>query len=47
MFALCGSWIVSPTEGADWVVTTSHFYLLEKNYFVACSGPLVLIFNEG
>jgi hypothetical protein len=37
----------SPTEGADWVVTTSHFNLLEKFYIVACSGPVILNFNKG
>jgi hypothetical protein len=39
--------MVSPTEGADWVVTTSHVNLLEKFYFVASSGPVVLISNNG
>jgi hypothetical protein len=29
------------------VVTTSHFNLLEKVYFVACSGTVILIFNNG
>jgi hypothetical protein len=41
--------MVSSTEGAEWVVTTSHFNLLkeEKKYFVACSHPVILIFNKG
>jgi hypothetical protein len=47
MFGLCSRCIVSPTEGADRVVTTSYFNLLEKFYFVACSGPVILIFNKG
>jgi hypothetical protein len=39
--------MVLPTEGDDWVVTTSHFNLLEKFYFVAYSSPVFLIFNKG
>jgi hypothetical protein len=39
--------MASPTEGADWVVTTSQFNLLENFHFVACSGPVILIFNKG
>jgi hypothetical protein len=39
--------MVSPTQVADWVLTSSHFNLLEKFYFVACSGPVILIFNNG
>jgi hypothetical protein len=39
--------MVSPTEGADWVVTTPQFNLLENVYFVACLGPVILIFNKG
>jgi hypothetical protein len=38
--------MVLPTEGADWFVTTSHFNLLEKFCFVACSGPVILIFSR-
>jgi hypothetical protein len=39
--------MVSPTEGVDWVVITSHFNLLEKFYFIACSGRVILVFNTG
>jgi hypothetical protein len=47
MFGLCNRCVFSPTEGADWVVTTSHFNLLEKfHFFFACSGPVILIFNK-
>jgi hypothetical protein len=37
----------STNRSADWVVTNSHFNLLEKFYFVACSGPAILIINKG
>jgi hypothetical protein len=43
----CSRLIVSPTEGADCVVTTSHLHLMEKIYFVAFSGPVILIFSKG
>jgi hypothetical protein len=39
--------MVSPTEGAECVVTISHVNLLEKFYFDDCSGPVILIFNKG
>jgi hypothetical protein len=40
--------MVSPTEGADWVVTATYFNLLKKFHFVACSCPvMILIFKEG
>jgi hypothetical protein len=39
--------MVSPTEGADWIVTAAHFNLLQRFYFVVYSGPVILIFNKG
>jgi hypothetical protein len=42
-----GTLSIVTTEGADWFVTTSHFNLLEKLYFVDCSGPVILIANKG
>jgi hypothetical protein len=31
MFVLYSKCVVSPTEGADWVVTISHFNILDKH----------------
>ena len=46
MFELCCTVMILPTECTEGVVTTSHFNLLEKFYFVACSGPVISIFNK-
>jgi hypothetical protein len=37
----------SPTDGADWVVTTSHCNLPKKLYSVACSDRVISGFNKG
>jgi hypothetical protein len=39
--------MVPPTEGADCVVTTSHFNLPENFHFFASLGPVIIIFNKG
>jgi hypothetical protein len=44
MFVLYGRFIDTPTEGAYWVVTISHYILLKFFYVVTGSGPVILSF---